>query len=64
MVQTGSVPCVVLAQMLVWLHGKLYRGPNLSGVNQKDGFSTWMRFLSGLSCLTADPCAGVKWEEM
>lgn len=42
MVQTGSVPCVVLAQMLEWLHGKLYWGPNLSGENQKDGFSTWI----------------------
>lgn len=26
--------------------------------------STWMRFLSGLLCLTAAPCAGMKWEGM
>lgn len=33
-------------------------------VNQKTSFYTWVSFLISLSCVTADSCAGLKWEEM
>jgi len=33
-------------------------------MNQETSFYTWVIFLIGLSCVTADSCAGLKWEAM